>query len=87
MTDCMAGAGPNVTSEIQQSAAHIISNSPRGEGAGMRATMDGAPATTRTTTMAHNTDGPGMGRDMTGSTTRGDGLAGTTDSSIAGDRV
>ena len=80
MTDCAAGAGPNVTSEIQQTAARITGNSPRG-GSGMGATtMDGVPGSTRTTTMAHDTtvDPAKLGREMTGADNiRGEGLTGT----------
>ncbi len=94
----MAGAGPNVTSEIQQTAARITGNSPRG-GSGMGApTMDGVPGSARTGTMgAHDTVDPAkLGREMTGADnirgegltgTRGEGVTGTIDRSVTGDRV
>ena len=76
-------AGTNVTTEIEQSVARITREGTHA-GTGMDSTTGGIPAT-KTTTMDHHHHEP-VGRTMTG-TTHGNGLTGTSDSSVVGDRV
>ena len=82
------GAGPEVTTEIQQSAARIAGEG-RHEGTGMGTGMGAATGdvpTNRTATTAQDTAEPGIGRDMAGPPRRA-GLDGNANAPVMGDRV